>query len=180
MYDRGVLRSWSNRYHLQGGTPADSGHWTTLANAIVTAEKAIYMPLASGGSKIIEAVGYNGGSDIPVFTSSYTTDGTGSFASFYPNPPDVAAVIRYSTPDRSSKNHPVYCFNYVHTVSGGPSTTHIDALNAAQKTALQTYAAAWIAGFSDGTLTLVRARPNGNACNGYVVLPDLSHRDLPH
>ena len=174
-----MLRNWSNRYHFHGGTPADSAHWTTLSNAIVLAEKAIHMPLASGGSKIIEAIGYQGGSEIPVFTLAYTTDGTGAFASYIPVPPDCAALIRYSTADRSSKNHPIYCFNYVHGVGGGTSTTHVDAVNTAQKTALGVYAADWIAGFSDGTNTYVRARPNGNLCNGYFVEPDLTHRDLP-
>jgi len=38
---RGGVREWSNRYHFDGTTPADSGHWTTLSDAVVTAEKAM-------------------------------------------------------------------------------------------------------------------------------------------
>lgn len=173
------MHNYSNRYHFHGGTPADSAHWTTLSNAVVLAEKAIHMPIASGGCKIIEAVGYAGGSEVPVFTLAYTTDGTGAFASYIPVPGDCAALIRYSTADRSSKNHPIYCFNYVHGVSGGTSATNVDAFNTAQKTAFGIYAADWIAGFSDGTNTYVRSRPNGNICTGSFVATELTHRDLP-
>ena len=177
---RGVLRTVSNRYHFHGGTPADSTHWTTLANAVTAAEKAVHMPLASGGCKIIEAVGYAGGSEIPVFTLTYTLDGTGAFASFIPMAGDSAALVRYSTADRSSKNHPIYCFNYYHGVSGGTTVPTVDNLNTAEKTALQTYANLWVAGFSDGTNTYVRSRPNGNVCTGAFVEPLVTHRDLPH
>lgn len=173
------MRQFSNRYHFHGGTPADSAHWTTLSDAIVTAEKAIYLPEATAGSKIVASVGYAGGSEVPVFNKTYTTDGTGSFAGpVVAVPGDCAAVVRFSTADRSSKNHPIYCFNYYHTAFGQGSTVG-DSLCAAQRTAMQTYASSWITGFSDGTNTYQRSRPNGNLCTGSLVEALLSHRDLP-
>jgi len=174
------VRNFSNRYHFHGGTPADATHWTTLADAVVLAEKAIYKTLATGGAKIIEAVGYAGGSEIPVFTKTYTTDGTGAFTSWLAAPSDVAGLIRYTTSDRSSKNHPIYCFNYYHSIGMNNGTLLYDSVNPDQKTAMGIYAADWVVGFSDGTNTYTRARPNGNQCSGYLVEPLLTHRDLPH
>jgi hypothetical protein len=177
---RGVVRQFSNRYHFHGGTPADGAHWTTLSDAIVTAEKAVYQAIASGGAKITATVGYAGGSEIPVFNKTYTTDGTASFAGPIANTPgDCAIVVRYSTSDRSSKNHPIYCFNYYHAayIVGGASGS--DTVNAAQRSAFQTYAANWVTGFSDGTNTYIRSRPNGNSVTGSLVELLISHRDLP-
>ena len=76
---RGASRQFSNRYHFDGTTPPDSTHWTTLSDAIVTAEKACYMPLATPGAEIVATVGYAPGSEVPVFNKTYTTNGTGSF-----------------------------------------------------------------------------------------------------
>jgi hypothetical protein len=173
------VREFSNRYHIGTAYPPDSTHWTTLCDAIVAAEHAIYPALASGGATIVEAVGYAPGSEVPVFTKTYSTDGSLSAAGFLPCPGDVAAVIRYSTPDRSTKNHPVYCFNYYHAVSSNGSAATSDNLQTGQKNAMSTYAAAWLTGFSDGTTTYHRSRPTGDLCNGSLVLPQLSHRDLP-
>jgi hypothetical protein len=175
-----VLRNFSNRYHFGTYTVPDAAHWTTLADAIVTAEKAIYHSLVQGGSKIVEAVGYDPGSEVPVFTKNYTTDGTLIGSPWLPTPGDVAGLIRYSTPDRSTKNHPVYCFNYYHTMGVDGSAAGADTIVASQVTAMQTYAAAWIAGFSDGTTTVHRSRPTGDLCTGYTVKTLLTHRDLPH
>ncbi len=177
---RGVVRTFSNRYHIGTAYPADSTHWTTLCDAIVTAEKAIYQSLSTGGATIIEAVGYAPGSEVPVFTKTYATTGTGTFATYTLTPGDVAACVRYSTPDRSTKNHPVYCFNYYHAVGAQVSSTAADALNTAQSSAIATYAAAWITGFSDGAVTYHRSRPTGDLCTGSIVKPLLTHRDLPH
>jgi hypothetical protein len=173
------VHTFSNRYHFSGGTPADATHWTTLSDAIVTAEKAIYEAIASGGAKIIATVGYDAGSEVPVFNKTYTTDGTGVFGAWVPLPGDTAGLVRYSTSDRSSKNHPIYCFNYYHTCGVAPGALLGDTLNAAQSTALSTYAASWITGFSDGSSTKHRSRPNGNACTGALVEPLITHRDLP-
>jgi len=178
---RGTVRSFSNRYHFSGGTPADSAHWTTLSDAIVTVEKTLYQSLSTTGAEIVEAIGYAGGSEVPVFTKTYTTQGTGSFAGLLAViPGDCAAMIRYSTADRSTKNHPIYVFNYYHAVYGQGGSSGADLVNAAQLAAYQAYAADWVAGFSDGANTYKRARPNGDAVTGSFVSPLVTHRDLPH
>jgi hypothetical protein len=173
---RGVLRRFSNRYYFAGGTPADGAHWTTFSNAVVTAEKAVYSNIM--GCTIVGTYGYAAGSDVPVFSATYTTAATGVFTGAVPTPGDVTALIRWSTAARTSKNHPVYLFNYYHSATRGTAQAN-DELNAAESVAKQTYAAAWITGFSDGTLTLHRAGPNGAAATGYLVELYLTHRDLP-
>jgi len=177
---RGVARRYSNRYHFSGGTPSDSTHWTTFADAVTAAEKQMHYAEAAGGSKIVEAIGYAGGSEIPVFTKTYTLDGTGTFTGFASCVGDAAALIRYSTPDRSSKNHPIYCFNYYHGVGTSGVFSTKDTLIASMGAAMAVYAADWLAGFSDGTNTLKRARPSGTTCNGFYIPTLLTHRDLPH
>lgn len=175
----GQTRTFSNRYHIGTTVPADSGHWTTLIDAIVAAEAAIYCSPANGGVTIIEGIGYAPGSEVPVFTKVYSTAGTLSTSGNIAAPGDVAALVRYSTPDRSTKNHPVYCFNYYHTARVGSTGLAPDSLHSGQAAALATYGAAWISGFSDGTTTFHRSRPTGDLVTGVFVHPLLTHRDLP-
>jgi hypothetical protein len=170
---------FSNRYHFNGGTPADSAHWTTFSDAIVTAEKAIFQPFANAGARIVETVGYAAGSEVPVFTKNYTTDGTLGYTSAGASPGDSAALIRYGTANRSSKNHPIYCFNYYHSVASSTLASPGDTVQPLAITALGVYAAHWISGFSDGSITGVRASPAGHLCTGYYVEPMLTHRDIP-
>jgi hypothetical protein len=174
----GQVRLVSNRYHIGTAYPPDGTHWATLCDAIVAAEAPVTPTLANFGTKIVEAVGYAPGSEVPVFTKAYTTDGSLSIASTSATPGDTVALVRYSTPDRSTKNHPVYCFNYYHGARYLTSGSTPDTLATGQATALSTYAALWIAGFSDGTTTYHRSRPTGDLCNGYVVHPLLTYRDL--
>jgi hypothetical protein len=174
---KGGLRLWSNRYHFNGGTPADATHWHTLMDNVTTAEKATL----GGLHTITEALGYAAGSDVPVATKTYALAGTVTPAAGHVfSPLQTAALIRWSTAARSTKNHPIYCMSYMHGVFIDGGHNWAEQLDANCKTAYSTYATAWITGFSDGTITAVRATPNGAVATGSVVEEYATHRDFPY
>jgi hypothetical protein len=179
---RGSTRHWTNRYHFEGDVPPDAAHWQTLADNIVAAEKVallttVTITLATGYDKA-SASSTNPHGDA-VWSAPYTTAGTKTAGTGEtPAPGDCAAMVRYSTPARSTKNHPVYLFNYYHGVllpaSGGDSLTN------GQKTVLNTYAAAWVTGFSDGAETHERCGPRGAVALAGACDPLVRHRDFPN
>jgi hypothetical protein len=174
---KGGTRVWSNRFHFSGGLPANSTAWGTLATAVGNS----YKPAMRAGSVITRWTGYAAGSDVPVYDAAVSIAGTISpGANDRGCPLGVAAVIRWTTSARSTKNHPIYLFSYVHDVMYDATVSGNDKLASDQKTALTTFANAWVSGFSDGSHTLVRTSPAGHDATGALVEEYLTHRDFPY
>lgn len=172
---KGGTKQWSNRYHFDGNDTPSDAEWTAGALAVITQEKRIYDSTVT----IIGAVGYLAGSDVPVWSNTYSVAGTGSFdGTDVAVPGDCAMLVRYSTDARSSKNHPIYLFNYYHSAKHESGTVDLDSIQ--QKANLDDFAADWISpGYSDGTNHWVRCGPRGAVALGRFIEPYLTHRDFP-
>lgn len=160
---RGALEEWSNTYHFTNDAPTTQGRWQVFADAIIAAEKAC-LPATT---RIIRVTGHKAGVKPRDFFHDYlalTTQVAGTLAiagGNDPNPGDVAAWVRWATDQFTSKGKPIFLRSYMHDVASGNTRTTCDTLMSTEKTALETYATAWITGFSDGTVTHARSGPNG-------------------
>lgn len=171
---KGGTKVWSNRYFFNGGTPSSDAHWTTLSDSATSHETNCWLSTTT----IIGTVGYEADSDVPVFSKAYSIAGTGSFETSDPLPLECAIIIKSTTDQRTSKNHPIYLFKYYHAVcwngSGGPEMPA-----ATQVAHLKSVCDNWRVGLSDGVNTLTLCGPRGASALSCVAETYLSHRDFP-
>lgn len=172
---RGASILFTNSYHLNEPTfSGTSTDWESVADAVVALEGAAMASTVT----IVKIELFNAGSDLSIYEKAYTTVGSVDDTGGDQCPGDVAALVRYATDQRSTKNRPIYLYNWYHAAlkatSGDP-----DTLLTAQKTALETLATDFITGFTIGGTTYRRAGPNGAVAQSRVVAGYLRHRDFP-
>jgi hypothetical protein len=170
---RGGTVDWSNRWFFTGAA-------LTLAqfNALVAALQAEYILTLPTTSTIIEYVQYDPGSDVPVRTSSVSVAGTLAATGRQYLPSECVWLMRFSTSQRTAKNHPIYLFKYMHAAMEDTSGNG-DSIAALQKSRGDSFANDVVSGFSDGTSTRHVTGPYGAVAIGQTVSPYVHHRDFP-
>jgi hypothetical protein len=172
---RGGLKEWSNRMHFGPGFPPDAGHWNALYTDIRDSWKTITLPT----TEFIGARGYQPGTDVPVWETSDTTVGTYVPGTGVGTVLESCALTKYTTDQRTSKNHPIYLFEWHHgvmVVNGGSYDELLSGLHTGWKNRGDN----WIAGITDGTSVYHRQGPRG--ASGLTASVDLyvHHRDFPN
>jgi len=167
---------WSNRYYFDGGNVGDDAAWDTFFDAWVLAEKAI---LPAGVASIIACHGYAPGSEVAIQNKTMNVAGTLSVTGSQATPGDCAAVVRWATTKRSTKNHVVYCFSYYHAALNNNAVTTADDLFAAQRTAMTNWGNSLVSGLSIGGRSYKRTTPDGHPVVGCLVDQFVGHRDFP-
>lgn len=174
---RGITKQFSNRYFFLNGSPPDDAGWETLADNVIAAERLATADVVT----FVEAIGYDAGSDVPVFSKPYA--GLGAYSPtdhFNYAPLEVCALVRMTTDARSTKNHPIYLMKYMHSPAIDDEVEGADTVKSGQVAVLNTYFDGWLAGYSDGTSGHVICGPRGAAGNTRFVEPFTHHRDFPN
>lgn len=151
-YRGNANEEWSNTYNFTGVTPADSGAWRTLFDALVLEEKKLYQ----SSTQVIRGYGYNevpDKGDHAIWTVdlriSPNTVVPGTLASGNRFAGDQAAWVRWGLDRFNTHGKRVYLRKYFH--DGGGDSSVPDNLITAYRTALSAFAAKmWDGSFVDG------------------------------
>jgi len=153
---RGGTKTWSQLYHFSGGAWQDATHFNAASDALWNIIKGITCSRVT----LVETVGYNPGSFLPVYTKAYGASGTYTDTSNPQAAGEMCMLWRFTTDQRSTKNHPIYLFKWFHGTQSDGATAPDTLRNGIQSTAGGKITAL-LAGISDGTLTRAYCGPRG-------------------
>lgn len=168
---------WSNTYHFNGGTPADSAAWKALADAVILDEKTCFKSYCS----VVRAYGHEASNPISVWTYNYET-GSGAVpgtlvpgSSYYPMAGDQAGVLEWETADFTSRGKRIYLRKFMHA-GAMEADAQGDTLHPDYADALDAFGAAWVSGYISSTYVI--AGPQGAAGSSPKHLPYVTTRTL--
>lgn len=171
---RGNTTLWSNRYFWNQTALPTTGDQDAIVAALKVDEELVFTSRVN----YVEAIWYAAGSDVPVRTVSMSGGGTMSASGTAATPGDCATLIRFSTTQRTSKNHPIYLYKYYHDArygSGGDPDTVVTV----QEGNLQQLGNLLVNGITVGATTYKLAGPHGAVAQGAVAKTLITHRDFP-
>lgn len=171
---RGGSQPWSNRFYFDGLLEPTDADFLNLYDQLQPDIEQCF----DSSVEITGGVGYWAGSDVPVWTGGASYPGTMTPDTSQKAPGDCAAVLRYTTDQRSTKNHPIYLFNYFHSV-WAVEGSDADTLSSRQHSRLTQIGTDWVAGYTIGSSTVKRCGPRGAVAQSAACLPMISHRDFP-
>jgi hypothetical protein len=171
---RGGTREWGQRYFWTGAN-FTTAQFETLKDNL----RALCRNVTLTDSSIVRCIGYNIGSDVPVYEDDSSVAGTYPIGSNPIMPLEVCALARLSTSVRSVKNHPIYGFKYWHHVQNDGGAD-VELCRAGYKTTLESELDAMLAGLSDGDTTRQWCDAKGAVFQGRLVETYLTHRDFPN
>lgn len=171
---RGGTRLWSNRYYVTGPDWSGSTQFHTWVDAVWGQLQGATL----AATTLVEAVAYQGGSDLPFDTYSIGAAGTKSLGTSWRAPLEECLLLKFTTTARSTKNHPIYLFKFIHCVPTGGATSPDIPDSGYVSTATSRYGN-FVSGLSDGTNNRILCGPRGAVAQSMVVETYLHHRDFP-
>lgn len=170
---RGGTRQWSQRFFWSGAN-FDLAEFEVMADNL---RDLLKLTLPDTGN-IVEYVGYDIGTDVPVHTKTVTTAGTYPSNVGHAAPLEVCALARLTTDVRTTKNHPIYGFKYFHQVPLDSGADH-ELLLDGYKTTLAGQIDDLLAGVSDGDSVRQWCDARGAVFQDGEVKQYVTHRDFP-
>ena len=170
---RGERREYTNRYFFSGGDITHA-QFLVLAGLLRDEQELI----CTTDVIIDEAILYNAGSDVPVDSTVINVHGTLATTGRQFATSESCILARFSTDQRTSKNHPIYLFKYWKNAlfDTGGDGDHVASL---QLTRAQSFASDLVTGLNDGSTVRHLTGPYGAVALGQVVSQFIHHRDFP-
>lgn len=150
-----------------------------MFDAIAADQDDYILPAFPTWTTLKEMVCYYAGSEVPVRTHTYGSACTFAPGTSTPTPLETAAYFRFTTTQRTSKNHPIYLGQYLHDVMYQPSSSDHELLQTDQMENIRQWLARWVSGFSVTGVTIKKTGPYGAVAQSLHVPIYTSHRDFP-
>lgn len=171
---RGTTKQWSQLWHWTEGNWASQGQFDTFATLLFNNLKTFTNPRVT----FVEAVAYNPGSFLPVFTHVIGSPGTYAEGTPPEATGEACMLWKFTTDQRTTKNHPIYLFKWFHGVQADGATDP-DTLRNGTRTSAESVLTTILAGLSDGTNTRHYCGPRGAVAQTGSVNTKLHMREFP-